>query len=198
MRVAMFVVVLVIHTALFLLFAALRTPAGRPVAAQVASIAFFVEPRRASAATAEPTRSRRTPIPRATASPQRRPPQPTESTAITPSPPFPPDWRNELQIAANSQLAREERKRDQPSPLAPHDFSGVKPGSTADSRHEFGWNHAATHRVEAIPAGGVLININDRCAIAWLIFPVPVCRIGKIPVRGDLFEHLKDAPEARP
>lgn len=82
--------------------------------------------------------------------------------------------------------------------LAPHDFSGVQPGSTDDSRREFGWDHSATHRVEEIPGGGLLININERCAIAWVIFPFPVCKIGKIPPRGDLFDHMKDAPEARP
>jgi hypothetical protein len=108
--------------------------------------------------------------------------------------PATPDWRRELQIAANSQMEAEERKRHQPSPLAPHDFSAAKPGSTDDSKPEFGWSHAATHRVEEIPTGGLLININDRCFIAWVIFPFPLCKVGKMPARGDLFQHMKDPP----
>jgi hypothetical protein len=27
-------------------------------------------------------------------------------------------------------------------------------------------------------------------------FPLPFCGIGKIPVRGDLFDHMRDTPQA--
>ncbi len=99
-----------------------------------------------------------------------------------------------MEIAANNAVENEERKRQKPSPLAPHDFSGVKPGSTDDSKPQFWWSHAATHRVEEIPMGGLLINVNDRCVIAWMILPMIGCRIGKIPARGDLLDHMKDTP----
>jgi hypothetical protein len=97
-----------------------------------------------------------------------------------------------MQILANNEI--EERKRHKPSPLAPHDFSRVKPGSIDYSKPQFGWSHAATHRVEEIPTGGLLINLNDRCFIAWVIFPFPLCKVGKMPARGDLFQHMKDPP----
>jgi hypothetical protein len=116
----------------------------------------------------------------------------TPSGAITPTPT--PDWRQEAQIAANHEIEAEERRAYKHSALAPHDFSGVRPGSTDDTRPKFAWNHAATHRIEEMRTGGLLININDRCAIAWMIFPFPVCKVGKIPARADLFDHMKDAP----
>jgi hypothetical protein len=123
------------------------------------------------------------------------PEPPPEST----TPAAAPDWRSEMEIAANNQIENEARKARQPSVLAPHDFSKVKPGSTDDARRKFGWSHAATHRVEEIPTGGLLININDRCAVVWAVLPLALCRIGKIPARGDLFDHMKDsAPEAYP
>lgn len=108
-----------------------------------------------------------------------------------------PDWRAQAQIAANDQIKAELRKRDQPSPLAPHDFSGARPGSTDDSRPKFGWYRAGTNRVEGTPGGGLLVNINDHCAVAILfIFPFPMCKVGKIPARGDLFDHMNEAPPA--
>jgi hypothetical protein len=82
--------------------------------------------------------------------------------------------------------------------LAPHDFSGVKPGSTDDSRERFAWDHSATHRIEEIPGGGLLVNLNDRCVIALVPFPFPMCRIGKLRANGKLFNHMKDASEPHP
>ncbi len=78
--------------------------------------------------------------------------------------------------------------------LAPHDFSGVTPGSTDTSKPEFGWSHAATHRVEGA-RGALIVNINDRCAIAFVfIFPMPMCKIGRMPANGALFVHMNEPP----
>jgi len=204
MRVATIVVVLVIHGVFFLLFAMQRSPLPRAGEEEALSTAFFVPldkmitgPEGApqtptGARAAQSANSKR--AARAPKSPgvSVTPPVEAPSNAITV--PTVPDWRREIQIAANNEVEAERRKRETPSVLAPHDFSGVKPGSTDDSRPQFGWNYAATHRIEPIAGGGLLININDRCAIAWVVFPVPLCRIGKIPVRGNLFEHMHDAP----
>jgi hypothetical protein len=43
-----------------------------------------------------------------------------------------------------------------------------------------------THRVELLPAGGFVVNINDRCVIVLYIMIMPACRIGRISPRGDL------------
>jgi hypothetical protein len=40
-----------------------------------------------------------------------------------------------------------------------------------------------------------VFHINDHCAIALLwIMPFFGCSLGKIPTRGDLFEHTHDVP----
>ena len=39
-----------------------------------------------------------------------------------------------------------------------------------------------------------MFNINDRCAVAVIILIMPVCKLGKIEARGDLFQHMKDPP----
>jgi hypothetical protein len=57
---------------------------------------------------------------------------------------------------------------------------------------EFGWSHARTHRVEPLPDGGFVLNITDRCAIVFVLIPLPFCRVGTIPARGDLFRHMHD------
>jgi hypothetical protein len=66
------------------------------------------------------------------------------------------------------------------------------------TKPEFHWSHSATHRVELFPEGGFLVNINERCAIVVLIFPMPFCRVGKIPAHSDLFEHMDDVLAAAP
>jgi hypothetical protein len=203
MRVATFVVVLLVHVLFLLAFTQLRQSGPQLVEYRVAAEAFFVDPvlttgpepkksvERPSRASARRSAATTLPAPSASVQPESQP----ESTAIT-APTTAPDWRNELQITANNQLARQQYQHQHPSPLAPHDFPGVTPGEAHKS--QFGWNHAATHRVEELPTGGLLININDRCVIVWAILPFMGCRIGKIPARGDLFEHLKDAPEPQP
>jgi len=103
------------------------------------------------------------------------------------------DWAAEGAEAA-ARVARGEDDRDgarkfgtpPPSPmfaLAPTRRPGLA------------WNHARTHRVEALPGGVTVFNLNDHCAIALLwVVPFFGCQVGKIPSRGDLFEHMRDAP----
>lgn len=51
----------------------------------------------------------------------------------------------------------------------------------------------AADRVEALPGGVTVFNINDNCAIALLwVVPAFACKLGKIPPRGDLFGHMRD------
>ncbi len=202
MRTAIFLLVLAIHVALFLVFA--TRPASLNLDPRAPGIAFLVPPPKPESLPAEhaipaptvahdgarqgarpPQTAQKT---ERAASPQTQPPDNSSTPAAA------PDWRHEMQIVANNQIETAERQRRQPSVLAPHDFSKVKPGSTDDSRPEFAWDHSATHRVEEMPQGGLLININDRCAIAWVILPFPFCRIGKIPAHADLFDHMKETP----
>ena len=42
--------------------------------------------------------------------------------------------------------------------------------------------------------GGFLVWINDNCGIVISVMAMPLCKLGKKPARGDLFEHMDDAP----
>jgi hypothetical protein len=105
-----------------------------------------------------------------------------EDNAIHPA----PDWTEELQLVANDAVAKElAQKRHE------MDFAHAFPVQPKKSQ-QFAWDYAATHRIEAIPGGGLVVHINDNCVL--LIFPLPLigCGIGKHPANGDLFEHRHD------
>ena len=199
MRTATFVVVIAIHAVFFFLFAERWSPARYFSEPQAPTILIFL-PTPVPTRPVEPgvpppstQRAARAAAPKAPA-PVRVEPKP-EIPSITPTPA--PDWRAEAQIAANDELEAEQRNRDRPSPLAPHDFSAVVPGSTDTSKPKFGWYYAGTHRVQGTPGGPLIVHINDRCAVAFLfIFPFPVCKVGKMPARSDLFEHMNEVPAA--
>lgn len=97
-----------------------------------------------------------------------------------------PDWAQDLQLAAKNALAKElaQQRHD-------HDFAHAFPVQPK-MPPQLVWDHAATHRVESIPGGGILINLSDNCVL--LLFPLPLvgCGIGKRPANGDLFKHLND------
>jgi hypothetical protein len=105
-----------------------------------------------------------------------------EDHAIHPA----PDWTEELHLAARDAIAKElAQKRHE------LDFAHAFP-TQPKKPPQFAWNYAATHRIEAIPGGGLAVHINDNCVL--LIFPLPLigCGIGKHPANGDLFEHRHD------
>lgn len=122
--------------------------------------------------------------------------RPAAPLPITPPPspiapseqPTPPtiDWHEQAQAAAARQA--EELNRPGAGPGA----APSQPANPTKPKPEFGWDHARTHRVEAIEGGGVLVWLNDRCAVVITLLAMPVCKIGKIPARGDLFDHMAD------
>jgi hypothetical protein len=65
-------------------------------------------------------------------------------------------------------------------------------------RRPFNWDYARTHRFEALPMGGTLINLTDRCSLVFT-FPILIgtCRLGKNEARADLFTHMRDAEDLR-
>jgi len=97
----------------------------------------------------------------------------------------PTDWAAEL-----SRTARDAAS-DKLTPNT-RDFGFPHPLATPDKPAQFGWNYAATHRVESLPQGGVLVHINDNCVL--ILFPLPFvgCAIGKMKANGNLFEHMRD------
>jgi hypothetical protein len=110
-----------------------------------------------------------------------------------PEPPAPIDWAAEGAEAA----ARVARGEDQPGPRT----FGMPPASpmfaAAPARRPgLAWNHARTHRVEALPGGVTVFNLNDHCAVALLwVVPFFGCTLDKIPPRGDLLDHMREQAE---
>ena len=140
--------------------------------------------------------------------PRKKPVAPRDTQLITiPTPaqqapadktPAPIDWNKEAEFAIKQQA--ELAKAAPPRALDKHgagvDFNG---GLSPDGgeKPEFGWDRSHTHRVEGLEGGGLLIHINDRCVVVLIPFPLPFCGIGKIPVRGDLLDHMHDEPQAQ-
>lgn len=104
------------------------------------------------------------------------------------------DWAAEARAAAGREIEEEERARRQAAAFGPRHSNVFAPPK---HRLEFHWDHARTHRIEPLKGGlGVAVNINDHCAlILFGLIPMAGCTVGKIPVRGDLFEHMRDPPE---
>jgi hypothetical protein len=123
------------------------------------------------------------------------PPPPPAAT-----PPAPIDWNAEAALTAKQQAQSE----SEPGPRAMDqhaaglDFDGGL-GPDLESKPEFGWYHARTHRIESLEGGGSILWLNDRCFIVMAgLIPFPMCGIGKIPPRGDLFDRMRDAAPQDP
>jgi hypothetical protein len=111
------------------------------------------------------------------------------------NPPTPIDWHaeSELAIKQHAELAMANQPRALDKHGAGADLNGGL-GPEQKQKPEFAWDRSHTQRVESLETGGILIHINDRCALV-LLFPMSFasCSIGKIPVRGDLFDSMHDA-----
>jgi hypothetical protein len=112
-------------------------------------------------------------------------------------PPAPIDWSGESELAIKQQaeLATATPPRVLDKHGAGADFNGGL-GPDREGKPDFGWDRSHTHRVESLEGGGLLIHINERCVVVLMPFPLPFCGIGKIPVRGDLLDHMHDEPQA--
>ena len=119
-------------------------------------------------------------IDRAAALPSVAAPPVEENNAIH------PDWTHELQIAAKNTLANDLAKKR-------HEFDFAHAYPAAPKKPpQFAWNYAATHRVESLPQGGMLIHLGDNCVLLLLPLPLIGCAIGKPPANADLFEHMHE------
>lgn len=139
----------------------------------------------------------------------RRKPEPSHDTQliVVPAPPAEPlpleatpppriDWNAEAALAAKhqAQSAAAPPPRALDKGLAGMYVYGYGPDQ--GSAPGIAWDHARTHRVEAMEGagGGSLLWLNDRCfVVLYGVIPFPMCGVGKIPARADLFDHLVDA-----
>ena len=123
--------------------------------------------------------------------PAPAPPSPADN------PSAPVDWNAEAERAIKqyAELAMATPPRALDKHGAGADFNGGL-GPDRNQKSEFGWDRKHTQRMEPIEGGGILLHLSDHCVL--LVFPLPFvgCGIGKIPVRGDLFEHMHDEPPA--
>lgn len=99
------------------------------------------------------------------------------------------DWNQETRSAAARIAESLETERRRKGRFAPD------PRFARPAPHpEFGWDRSKTHQIESLPQGGTVIHLNDRCALVLSGLLIPVCKLGKIPARGDLFDHMGDDP----
>jgi hypothetical protein len=106
------------------------------------------------------------------------------------------DWVKAAQIAADNRVRRDAEAARQAGALSQW-RSHVMPSPYAPERPGFRWDYAQTHRLES-SALGLNINLNDRCSLLISLYMMMImggCKIGEMPVHGDLFMHMKDDPD---
>jgi hypothetical protein len=136
--------------------------------------------------------------------PKKRPAATPERRAIPSSAPAQPpearspqiDWNAEADLTVKRQA--ELAQAPQPRALDRHgagiDLNGGL-GPDHRKKPEFAWDRKHTQRVEVFP-GAVIVRVSDHCILVFFPFPLVACGIGRIPVRGDLLDHMHDEPQA--
>ena len=109
------------------------------------------------------------------------------------------DWAKEAQIAADD-LVRSDADAARRAAGLSQWKSHVMPAPIAAGAPQFSWDYAATHRLESSPHG-LVVNLNDRCSLLISVSAMAVmggCKLGELPVHGNLFMHMKDEPAPGP
>ncbi len=184
------VIALALHITVFVLMRA-RAPRTAAETDDTALTLIIVPPRaQSSTPTSTPERA-----PQATAL------APTSPTPITlppvPSPLVEPkqiDFAREAELATQRAVAAIELERRRARGFTPLE-QNREPEVARTPTPEFGWSSTA-QRIEALPEGGLLIRLSERCVVAITLVAFPACSFGEIPVNGDLFKHMNDAPKS--
>lgn len=125
---------------------------------------------------------------------ERVPRQPPAATRPAIGPPRAIDWL----AAASESAARivqedaDARRRARAFGVPQTDL-GRRMFAKPERAPPFAWA-ATAQRIEPLEGGGMLLRLSDRCSIALTPLPFPVCSLGKIEARGDLFEHMHEIP----
>lgn len=114
--------------------------------------------------------------------PPARPITPPTAAGASAHPPV--DWQQAAQREVRELASRSHTRKMQ--------FGFPQMPESAPPRPQFGWDYAHTHRVEALPGGGTIINLTDRCALVVYVILIPVCKIGHIPANDHLFDDMRD------
>jgi hypothetical protein len=200
-RVGVLIVVVVVHVGLMMLFSSARSVYRKTEQdEQTMTVVFLPETPSASQSNPAPEAIRQRPATRPTRAATHAEIStltPSDSTAITSSeieapPPPTIDWAEEAKLAASRQIDSLEQSRNRGAGnAAPRINLETRPRP----KPEFGWARAQPGKIEPLPEGGMLIWINERCALVINGGLLPICKLHKTPARGDLFEHMHDAPD---
>jgi hypothetical protein len=101
------------------------------------------------------------------------------------------DWAQEAQQAAEDDAERDVEGARRSGALSRWK-SHVMPSPVVPRGPQFGWDTSRTQRLRPTPQG-LVVMLNERCAL--VINPLLLaggCALGHIPVRGDLFDHMRD------
>jgi hypothetical protein len=209
-RVVLFAAIVVAHVLAVLFFPAGPVPHDTPE--QELSFATLMVPEPIEQKTSQPEQQRQ-----AAAAASRRPGETLRATRsaetihlnqdaaasndvqpdVAPNPAPPIDWAKEAQIVADDRVRQDIVSSRQAAALSKW-RSHVMPSPRVPGAYKFRWDYAATHRLES-SALGLTVNLNDRCSLLISVFMMAImagCKIGEIPVHGDLFMHMKDDPES--
>jgi hypothetical protein len=193
----LFVAILGVHILAFLFFPLLRRPLFQTPADEFSTTIAFLKPIQPHELTEAVKLHAPAPAKRETARERvqgKALPEKPESTESEITAPISVDWAKEAERAAAHRIEADEEADRRASALSPRRGPSVGAHAPA-AAPSFGWDPAHTHRVEPIPDGGLVVNLNDRCAIVVKFpFVMPGCKIGKIESRGDLFTHMNDPP----
>jgi hypothetical protein len=190
-RPLLFAFILAAHVALILLAqrGLIHVPHGAEEPLQIFSVAPPPIAQPSTPVASSQTRARA--APRLAARPPKA--QDALEVAAVPRSPLDIDWSAEAAIAAQHQT----ELASAAGPKSLDDHHGRKPrdGLNSGGPEQFGWDYAATHRVET-SQGVPIIHLGDRCVVGFLlILPFFGCGFGgEIPVNGDLFKHMRDRP----
>lgn len=93
------------------------------------------------------------------------------------------DWTAEAERAAKSFAISE-------SGSPPTSNSIERENGSQSSGDSFHWDKTRTERIVALPQGGTLVRLSENCSLVITLLPIPGCRFGKLPARGDLFDGM--------
>lgn len=102
------------------------------------------------------------------------------------------DWRSEASRAAADTLTDNEESARQRAALNQRRGTPLEE-TTRVPTPGIAWDVAHTKRIQPLEGGGTLIYLNDHCVLV-VPFPLPICKVGKIAARGDLFDHMNEPP----
>lgn len=106
------------------------------------------------------------------------------------------DWAKEAEIAADDAVRRDAEAERQAAVFSQRRLP-ASPTPPPPAASGFSWDYARTHRLQS-SAQGLVVNLNDRCSVLISIYFMAVmggCKLGKLPVHGDLFLHMDDKPQ---